>query len=76
MAVVDANYRFMMCDVGGLGSDSDGACIQATSFYKKKLIKGKLNLPPDEKPDDNTTPLPYVFVGDEAFALRKKIKTF
>ena len=37
MAVVDANYRFMMCDVGGLGSDSDGACIQATSFYKKNL---------------------------------------
>uniref|UniRef100_A0A182PWM2 DDE Tnp4 domain-containing protein n=1 Tax=Anopheles epiroticus TaxID=199890 RepID=A0A182PWM2_9DIPT len=32
MAVVDANYRFIMCDVGGLGSDSDGACIQATSF--------------------------------------------
>uniref|UniRef100_A0A182PX58 DDE Tnp4 domain-containing protein n=1 Tax=Anopheles epiroticus TaxID=199890 RepID=A0A182PX58_9DIPT len=70
MAVVDAEYKFMMCDVGGPGSESDAAFIQTTEFYKK-LETGRLNLPDDQSPANSTQELPFVFVGDEAFALRK-----
>lgn len=76
MAIVDSNYEFMMCDVGTNGSISDGGVISNTKFYEQ-LITNSLQLPPDENPKDSTTKLPYVFVGDEAFALmRNFLKPF
>uniref|UniRef100_A0AAG5DW63 DDE Tnp4 domain-containing protein n=1 Tax=Anopheles atroparvus TaxID=41427 RepID=A0AAG5DW63_ANOAO len=71
MAVVDSNYKFIMFDVGGHGSISDGGCLQSTTFYKK-LTDGRLQLPPEENIENTNTVLPYVFVGDEAFGLRKE----
>jgi len=41
--------------------------------FTKKLLHAELNLPLPRKPDNITSDLPYVFVGDEAFALRKDL---
>jgi hypothetical protein len=34
------------------------------------LNEGDLNIPPPEKPTQDSDPLPFVYIGDEAFALR------
>ena len=41
------------------------------SRFGELLIQEKLNLPGPKSPDNSSKMLPYVFVGDEAFALRK-----
>lgn len=72
MAIVDSNYEFIMCDVGTNGSISDGGVICNTKFYEK-LSTDNLHVPPDENPRGSKTTLPYVFVGDEAFALSRNL---
>ncbi|XP_031329429.1 protein ALP1-like [Photinus pyralis] len=67
LAVVDADYKFLMVDFGTNGRVSDGGVIENTKFYKK-LIDGKLNLPNCRRVGNRD--LKYVFVGDEAFALK------
>lgn len=70
MAIANANYEFIYCDIGTNGRVSDGGVIENTTFYNK-LLNGNLSLPSPRKPEGATNELPYVFVGDEAFALRK-----
>lgn len=69
MAIANAIYEFIMCDVGTNGRVSDGGVIENTPFFKK-LIANNLNLPIATPVAENETPLNYVFVGDEAFAMR------
>ncbi|KAJ8913965.1 hypothetical protein NQ315_008956 [Exocentrus adspersus] len=66
MGIANSNYEFILFDVGTNGRVSDCCVINNTSFYKA-LVAGKLLLPPI----NNLNDLPYVFIGDEAFALRK-----
>jgi hypothetical protein len=66
MAIVNANMEFIMADVGCNGRVSDGGVIEETAFYSK-LKSGKLYLPKIEETVNN---LNFVFVGDDAFALR------
>lgn len=66
MAIVDANLEFIYVDVGPNGRVSDGGVIENTLFYEK-LLSGNLNLP---KKEDNISGLDFVFIGDEAFALK------
>lgn len=70
MAIVNANYEFIMCDFGINGRISDGGVLKATKFYEK-LANNELPIPHAKAPDNARTVLPYVFVGDEAFTLRK-----
>lgn len=74
MAVADANYSFIAIDIGGYGSSSDSTVFQNSNFGKR-LERGQLSLPePQTLPhDDNGNEFPYVFVGDEAFALSEHI---
>nr|CAI5837492.1 unnamed protein product [Callosobruchus analis] len=58
LAVVDARYQFIMCDFGVNGRISDGGVLQNTTFYEK-LQNKQLHIPSA-----------YVFVADDAFALR------
>lgn len=69
LAVVNANLEFIMCDFGINGRISDGGVIEYSNFYKK-LKNGQLHLPPPRKPQNSQRELPFVFIGDEAFALR------
>ena len=43
--------------------------INRTAFYDK-LSKGQLNLPQENKIEGSEKVLPYVFIGDEDFAMR------
>lgn len=47
MAIADASYEFILCNVGTNGRVSDGGVIDNTQFYKK-LVDKELNLPPAE----------------------------
>lgn len=68
LAVVDANGKFLIVDVGSHGSCSDSSIFTDTAFYNL-LQKKKLGLPQPDKIPNTDIELPHVFVGDEAFAL-------
>lgn len=68
MGVSDAYQRFIMVDIGASGRQSDGGVYENSQMGK--LIKSKnMNFPPDEKLANYDEPMPYVLLGDEAFAL-------
>jgi hypothetical protein len=76
MAVVDANYNFIFADVGCQGRISDSGVMRNTLFWSK-LVNGK----PKPKPlpsspslfhPDSNSPIPYFFVGHDAFPLETK----
>ena len=72
MAVVTADYKFAVVDVGGFGSSSDGGILKASSFGKK-LEAGKLDLPPDDCLPGGEVKVPFCFIGDAAFPSKKNI---
>lgn len=69
MAVVDANYKFVMIDVGAYGKDSDGSVMSNSKFYQR-IDNGSLKLPEETKLPNSNVLAPFVFIGDEAFPLR------
>nr|CAI5868375.1 unnamed protein product [Callosobruchus analis] len=68
LAVVYARYQFIMCDFGVNGRISDGGVLQNTTF--DELENKQLHMPSDESVKKSSKILPYVFVADDAFALR------
>ena len=74
MAITDADYCFTAIDVGSFGSCSDSFIFQNSKFGSL-LSKGEVNVPNARKlPHDNEgTPMPFVLVGDEAFANSSQI---
>ncbi|XP_063586006.1 uncharacterized protein LOC134763464 [Penaeus indicus] len=68
LAVCDANYRFTFIDVGSYGKVSDSSIYKNSNLYKK-MQQNTLNIPSDKPVSTNGDPLPFVFVGDEAFGL-------
>ena len=69
MAAVDANYRFIMVDVGDYGRLSDGSVFSSCNFGYQ-IINDKLDLPGPRVLPGTEKAFPYVFVGDDAFPLR------
>ncbi|XP_061717342.1 putative nuclease HARBI1 [Cydia pomonella] len=69
MAIVDAQYQFILCDFGTNGRISDGGVLQNTTFFQK-LQENDLNIPAEEIVTNSSKSLPYVFVADDAFPLR------
>lgn len=68
LSVVDSNYKFLIVDVGSMGKNSDGGIFDHSQFGK--LFKeNKIDIPEDIPIETNGTPLPHVFIGDEAFRL-------
>ncbi|XP_030762239.1 protein ANTAGONIST OF LIKE HETEROCHROMATIN PROTEIN 1-like [Sitophilus oryzae] len=53
MSICNANYRFIMVDVGSLGSASDGGIFH-NMLFKELLEKGHLNIPPPEELENTT----------------------
>jgi len=68
LALVDANKRFLVVDVGQYGRVSDGN-VFANSNIAMRLARQNIGLPPDE--NLGGVPLPYIVIGDEAFPLKK-----
>jgi hypothetical protein len=68
----DADYRFITIDVGSVGRFGDGN-IFSSSMLAKKLKKQTLQLPLPAMLPNVVDPLPYIFVGDEAFPLSENL---
>lgn len=69
LALVDAQYKFTVVDIGASGKNSDGGILSHTNFGKD-LEKNKLNIPDDRTLPDMNVKLPYVIIGDEGFPLK------
>lgn len=72
LAVVDANYKFLVIDVGAQGKNSDGG-IFSHSVFGKRFHARRLDFPPDKPLPGTQEPLPHVLVGDEAFPLDRHL---
>ena len=74
LAVVDAHYLFRVVDVGGYGRASDGGSLYNSAFGEG-LRDGTLDLPEDAfiPGSEQRGRMPFVFVGDEAFPLRRNL---
>ncbi|KAM8852503.1 uncharacterized protein ACB058_011334 [Synchiropus picturatus] len=74
IAVVDANYRFRLVDISGYGKTSDCG-ILANSAFGQALRDGSLRLPADRPLPgaEHRGAQPHVFVGSEAFPLRRNL---
>uniref|UniRef100_A0A8C5PDD9 DDE Tnp4 domain-containing protein n=1 Tax=Leptobrachium leishanense TaxID=445787 RepID=A0A8C5PDD9_9ANUR len=71
-SVSDANYCFMYIDIGSYGSSSDAA-VFAHSEFGQMLQREELDLPANTTLPGTADPMPFVFVGDEAFALTEHL---
>uniref|UniRef100_A0A1X7U8F3 DDE Tnp4 domain-containing protein n=1 Tax=Amphimedon queenslandica TaxID=400682 RepID=A0A1X7U8F3_AMPQE len=69
LAVCDAQYKFILFDIGGAGRQSDGGTLSNSQFVR--ALESEILSIPDNCPLPGTThpSLPYVVVGDEAFPL-------
>lgn len=74
LAIVDADYCFTAIDVGSYGANSDSNILK-NSTLGEKLKTDSLNIPQAQTLpyEENGKPMPFVIVGDEAFAQTKQI---
>lgn len=72
LALVDANCKFLVIDVGSYGKEGDSG-IFGKSKMGQKIYSGDFNFPEDETLPGSDTYTPFVIVGDEAFRLHKNI---
>lgn len=74
MAIVDANYKYIMIDVGSYGGNSDGGIFANCAFGRSWLNNDtNLHLPKDKPLPSTDITLPLVLVADEAFPLKENI---
>lgn len=71
MALVSANYRFLMVDIGAQGRHSDGGTFR-NSLMGQMFYGDEMDLPqPAPLSEDHDEDMPYMIVADEAFQLNK-----
>lgn len=68
MGIADAEYQLIYIDVGRNGRNSDGGVFNRCSFGRKMRME-QLQLPPPKALPGRDLPVPYVLIGDDAFAL-------
>lgn len=70
MACCDARYRFTFVDVGIQGSISDSGVFRHTNWGNAIVNETMPTPPPRPLPNSaDLSPMPYFYVGDEAFPL-------
>lgn len=74
MALVDAEYRFIMVDIGAYGSNADSTIFANSEFGRMYLEQPwALNIPNESPLPQQSSPVPYVIIADEGFALKASI---
>ncbi|XP_068236897.1 uncharacterized protein [Palaemon carinicauda] len=68
-AVADASYKFPSVDIGAEGGASDGGTWSNCSLHDT-VEDNRAGVPQPEPLPNDGQPVPYHFVGDDAFALR------
>ena len=71
-AVCSADLIFTVIDVGEYGRNSDGAVFK-NSLFGQAFQADSLHLPNRKQLPNSVKCLPYVFLGDEAYPLRKHL---
>ena len=66
--LIDKEYRFLWINLGSSASSSDVQIFNRSNL-REKIEDGTLGLPPPEPLGEGGPHLPYVLVGDDAFAL-------
>ncbi|GFY55142.1 DDE Tnp4 domain-containing protein [Trichonephila inaurata madagascariensis] len=72
LACVDANYKFVLVDIGAEGHNSDGGVFK-NSIFEQSLEKGTLQLPCPLEILGSSNMLPFLFIEDEAFPLKNNL---
>lgn len=72
MALVDSQYNFIFADIGSQGRISDGGVLSNCDLWKMMCNKS-LNLPLAHPLPGSNIDVPYVFLGDGAFALTENL---
>ena len=72
MAIVDADYKFLVVDIGQMGSASDGGVLDNSNFGSA-WNRDRVNMPPPVPLPGTETNTPYVLVADEAFPLKPNL---
>ena len=69
LAVIDADYKFIYCDIAANGAGSDAGIFNDAEL-KEYLETNQVGLPPPEPLPGDDKPLSYFLVADDAFALK------
>ena len=69
MAVCNADYEFLLVDVGDAGRQSDGS-VYTNSHLGYAIDNNLLNTPNPDKIGNSNEIFPYVFLADDAFGLK------
>ena len=70
LGVCDAKYKFILVDIGDSSRQTDGS-VYHYSHLGFAIEDKKLNIPKDSQIRHTNRVLPYVFVGDDAFGLKR-----
>ena len=73
LALVDANYKFLWVELGGVGHMSDAQIFLQSDLYRhleENAIARPAPCPLTADPED-TIPVPFFIVSDDAFALKE-----
>ena len=68
LALVDANYKFLWIELGGVGHMSDAQIFNDTELYEC-LQEGSIGVPPPCPMTNDDQDMPYFILSDDAFAL-------
>ncbi|KAK5637903.1 hypothetical protein RI129_000131 [Pyrocoelia pectoralis] len=69
LAFVDANYKFIMVDIGSYGKEGESGILAKSNLAQ--LINDTKFYPPPRMLPNSDTEVPFIIVGDEAFKLSK-----
>lgn len=72
LAACDSNFRFTFVDIGSYGRAADSAIFKS-SLLHQKLQNNTLDIPDPSPISTDGQPLPFVFIGDEAFGISRNV---
>lgn len=72
VAISTKSTKFTFVDIGAYGKECDSTVFQNSKLYQL-LINETLSLPTPQPLCGYNRPIPWVFVGDEAFGLSKHV---